>query len=127
MLMRALLPLTAHETSGAARIRHSLRPLDFEGEEILANLGQIVPRDRETISTSSLRTQGTHNPGRSLLNTLEQQPLPLSTLVVMGPCVRRDDSRVRGRNAPRAVDSCLLCFDIESGSAQIGRGLGPQD
>jgi hypothetical protein len=24
----------AHETAGAARIRHSLRPLIFEGEEI---------------------------------------------------------------------------------------------
>jgi len=34
MLMRALFVHTAHETAGAARIRHSLRPLFGEGEEI---------------------------------------------------------------------------------------------
>jgi hypothetical protein len=50
MLMRALSVHVAHEIAGAARIRHSLRPLFFEGEEILANLGRYVPRDRETIS-----------------------------------------------------------------------------
>src|SRR5258707_5128390 len=32
MLMRALLVHTAHEIAGAARIRHSLRPLIFERE-----------------------------------------------------------------------------------------------
>ena len=38
----------AHETAGAARIRHSLRPLIGEGGKFLANLGRIAPRDRET-------------------------------------------------------------------------------
>src|SRR3979411_1361324 len=33
MLMRALLVHIAHETSGAARIRHSLRPLNSRGRE----------------------------------------------------------------------------------------------
>ena len=41
------LPL-AHETAGAARIRHSLLP-QFEGERY-ANLGQVVPRERERAS-----------------------------------------------------------------------------
>src|SRR5882724_13606001 len=47
MLMRALSVHIAHETSGAARIRHSLRPLIGEGEEILANLGRNASRERE--------------------------------------------------------------------------------
>src|SRR6266700_1047634 len=34
MLMRALFVHIAHEIAGAARIRHSLRPLTIEGEEI---------------------------------------------------------------------------------------------
>ena len=41
----------AHETAGAARIRHSLRPLFGEGEEISAKLGHIVPRDRKVSSS----------------------------------------------------------------------------
>jgi hypothetical protein len=49
MLMCALLLPIAHETAGAARIRHSLRPLFGEGEEYLANLGRIGPRDRESV------------------------------------------------------------------------------
>jgi hypothetical protein len=32
MLMRALSVHIAHETAGAARIRHSLRPLYFRGQ-----------------------------------------------------------------------------------------------
>jgi len=41
--------LIAHGTSGAARIRHSLRPLDFEGGKFPANLGRIVPREYEAV------------------------------------------------------------------------------
>ena len=40
----------AHETAGAARIRHSLRPLFDEGGKLLAKLGQSVPREYETVS-----------------------------------------------------------------------------
>ena len=40
----------AHETAGAARIRHSLRPLTIEGEEFPANLGRIASREREGVS-----------------------------------------------------------------------------
>src|SRR5258705_8900735 len=51
MLMRALPVHTAHETSGAARIRHSLRPLYFRGRRLLANLGPIGPRECGGVSS----------------------------------------------------------------------------
>jgi len=76
MLVCSFSALFAHEIAGAARIRHSLRPLDFwEARKIIANLGRIVPRERETISTSSrpsaqLRT----TPGRQ--REMTQTPLP---------------------------------------------------
>jgi hypothetical protein len=41
---------TAHEIAGAARIRHSLRPLFREGERFQANLGQSEPREYEAVS-----------------------------------------------------------------------------
>jgi hypothetical protein len=45
MLMRALSVHIAHETAGAARIRHSLRPLYLRGRRLLANLGRNAPRE----------------------------------------------------------------------------------
>jgi hypothetical protein len=39
----------AHETAGAARTRHSLRPLYLRGAEFLSNLGRFAPRDRKII------------------------------------------------------------------------------
>jgi hypothetical protein len=50
MLMRALSVHTAHETAGAARIRHSLRPLFSEVAKITANLGRNASREGETVS-----------------------------------------------------------------------------
>src|SRR3979409_1537583 len=44
MLMCALLLPIAHETAGAARIRHSLRPV-FGGGKFPANLGRNAPRE----------------------------------------------------------------------------------
>jgi len=41
MLMRALFVHIAHEIAGAARIRHSLRPLNFEGEDYLQDPGAM--------------------------------------------------------------------------------------
>ena len=41
MLMRALSVHIAHETAGAARIRHSLRPLISWGERILKTSGEM--------------------------------------------------------------------------------------
>jgi hypothetical protein len=40
----------AHETAGAARIRHSLRPLIGEGERFFPQLGRSAPRERKSIS-----------------------------------------------------------------------------
>jgi hypothetical protein len=39
MLVRALSVHIARETAGAARIRHSLRPLSFEGEDFRKTSG----------------------------------------------------------------------------------------
>src|SRR4029079_18172134 len=49
MLMCALFLPIAHETAGAARIRHSLRPLFGEGDELQANLGRNATRQRDTV------------------------------------------------------------------------------
>src|SRR5689334_30806 len=51
MLMRALFVHTAHETAGAARIRHSLRPLTTEGVRVPANLGRITSRECEGVAS----------------------------------------------------------------------------
>src|ERR1700704_896928 len=60
MLMRALFVHIAHEIAGAARIRHSLRPLNLERAELLANLGRIASRERRHISSVVTR----HRVGR---------------------------------------------------------------
>src|ERR1700687_6322642 len=39
----------AHGTAGAARIRHSPRPLISRRETFRANLGRIAPREREVM------------------------------------------------------------------------------
>src|SRR4029078_3102710 len=51
MLMCALFLPIAHETAGAARIRHSLRPLFYRGRRVTPNLGRNAPRDREGVSS----------------------------------------------------------------------------
>src|SRR5437762_2924758 len=45
MLVCALFVHIAHETAGAARIRHSLRPF-LRGRELPVNLGRLALRDR---------------------------------------------------------------------------------
>jgi hypothetical protein len=50
MLVCALFVHIAHETAGAARIRHSLRPLTIEGERFFHNSGRNAPRERDTVS-----------------------------------------------------------------------------
>ena len=62
MLVCALFVHIAHETAGAARTRSSLRPLIGEGEELLANLGQIVPREGEGVSIV-IPGRAKHEPG----------------------------------------------------------------
>jgi hypothetical protein len=52
MLVRASSLSIAHETAGAACIRHSLRPPVFEGE-LYARPGRVAPREREVMSLGS--------------------------------------------------------------------------
>ena len=56
--VRTLLPI-AHETAGAARIRHSLRPLFGEGVRIPANLGRNAPRECERMFSVIARSEAT--------------------------------------------------------------------
>jgi hypothetical protein len=49
--------LFAHETAGAACTRSSLRPLFFEGERY-ANLGQMMSRERGSVSHRHARAGG---------------------------------------------------------------------
>ena len=46
--------LLAHETAGAARTRHSLRPLFQEAQTSLQNLGRNAPRERGRSSSPAL-------------------------------------------------------------------------
>jgi hypothetical protein len=61
MLMRALSTQLAHETSGAARIRHSLRPLDLEGVSYLQSSGAMC-RENEKPFLVVPANAGTHTP-----------------------------------------------------------------
>jgi hypothetical protein len=54
MLVCANCTLLAHETAGAARTRHSLRPLLQERGNEIAKLGQRVPRERLHSSSPGL-------------------------------------------------------------------------
>src|SRR5260221_4517836 len=56
MLMRALSVHIAHEIAGAARIRHSLRPLIGEGEHRRKTRAQCAARSRTHIQLSSSAT-----------------------------------------------------------------------
>src|SRR6267142_5964988 len=55
MLMRALLVHTANETSGAARIRHSLRPLISRGRENNLQTSGASCRENAKLYQPSLR------------------------------------------------------------------------
>src|SRR6478736_497018 len=65
----------AHETAGAARIRHSLRPLFGEGVRIPANLGRNAPRDREHIS-GVIPGRAEHEPGIHRAAEFEERWIP---------------------------------------------------
>src|SRR5215216_7194663 len=55
----------AHETAGAARIRHSLRPLNWRGRNDLQNFGRIAPRECElTLCCRFVRHSSTSEGGR---------------------------------------------------------------
>ena len=56
--MRALSVHTAHETSGAARIRHPLRPLISEGESYLQTSGAMRREIAKSYSVVIVREGG---------------------------------------------------------------------
>jgi hypothetical protein len=56
--MRALLVHVAHEIAGAARIRHSLRPLTIEGTEIFLQTSGALRRENVKLYPPSLRPVG---------------------------------------------------------------------
>jgi hypothetical protein len=63
MLMRALLVHVAHEIAGAARIRHSLRPLISRGRENNLQTSGAMRRENAKLYPPSLRAQRS-NPSR---------------------------------------------------------------
>jgi hypothetical protein len=68
LLLVCVLPLQhAHETAGAAGIRHSPRPL--WGRKTNANLGRIVPRDREVAFAEAAFAIGTVIASEATLNS----------------------------------------------------------
>jgi hypothetical protein len=117
----------AHETAGAARTRSSLRPLLFWGERICKTRAHRVARTWSYIQPSSLRTQG---PIRRVLSfrqwsgRLSIQPTP----GVMGPCVRRDDSRERSNHQrhceERSDEAIHSLFARQNGLLRFARNDG---
>ena len=54
----------AHETAGAARIRHSLRPLNWRGRNDLQNFGHFMPRECKTaFCEDSIHVSSRRRPG----------------------------------------------------------------
>jgi hypothetical protein len=106
----------AHETAGAARIRHSLRPLISEGENFLQTSGATRRENAKAHPPLSVKSQphtrrrpgpepGPISTNVSCCATLELQSLSPRSSVVVDPGVRRDDDeRVRWR-AKRACHS----------------------
>src|ERR1700726_845353 len=58
MLMRALSVHIGRDTAGAARIRHSLRPLISRGRKIPAQLGRNASRERRHTFSVIVREGG---------------------------------------------------------------------
>src|SRR5258707_9523561 len=89
MLMRALLVHIAHETAGAARTRHSLRPLYFRGRRLLANLGHFVPRECECVSWRDVSKRLRHPEVRALRRTCAVGRASKDESATDGPVVLR--------------------------------------
>jgi hypothetical protein len=98
----------AHETSGAARTRSSLRPLFFRGETICKARAQCVARmlecvNRDHPSTSSRRRPGPIAPGVGCEGRHPPHCRNENTRR-MGPRLRGDDGGGRAGN-PRSVQA----------------------
>ena len=108
MLMRALSVHIAHETAGAARIRHSLRPLTIEGDESTANLGRNAPRERRHTSAVIVRLDRTTQYSRDANDGTEKpRRTGSSAFAEDDSCVWSD--AIRRHHKERGDDSSAAC------------------
>jgi hypothetical protein len=80
---------STHEAAGAASIRHSLRPLSFEGH-YQAKLGRIAPREYDVTSTSltNYPDAGAARPSLIVEPDPDQQALPFAPANKRAGCFR---------------------------------------
>src|SRR2546423_12496700 len=103
MLMRASTTTIAHETSGAARIRHSLRPLISRGRENnLQTSGAMRRENAATYSTVIVRPDRTTQYSRDADDRTDK---PRRT---GSPAFAEDDSGEWGRTI-RVIASAATC------------------
>src|SRR4051812_23326723 len=106
MLVRALSTHYAHETSGAARIRHSLRPLDFGGREKYLQTSGAMRRENGKLYPPSLRgALATKQSTYPLCRAMDCFAALAMTVVYGHPCVlqwRTRPSQPRRCRAQRA-------------------------
>jgi len=86
MLVCTIFDPIAHETAGAARTRHSLRPLTTEGGKLLAKLGRNASRECSRILGVVPAQAGTQ-----YSRDADDEPIGRG---VLGPRFRGDDSGV---------------------------------
>ena len=110
MLMRALLTTIAHETSGAARIRHSLRPLDFRGRENnLQTSGEMRRENATSCSVSSSRKRGPMRRVGDDSGSASYLECLVATTTGCGFGSPRSRRSVRGKNSRVATSACSNC------------------
>src|SRR6266576_1822594 len=114
MLMRALSVHIAHETAGAARIRHSLRPLTIEGVKFTCKpRTHRVARMRTHILLSSPGLTGRPSiPETSMIETRSRGVLdhPLSRMMT-ALCDAAPSASLRAqRSNPSGSEGSMDCF-----------------
>ena len=107
MLVCALFAQFAHETAGAARTRHPLLPLHFERDNVDADLGQTVPRERGAMFGKSTDTR-CHRPRMRVIQYAAASRLKLRCLWNAGsPAFAGDDERNEFENQNRNLTASL--------------------
>src|SRR6267154_2283246 len=108
MLMRALSVHIAHETAGAARIRHSPRPLTIEGVKFTCKpRAQYVARMQKHITLSSFATGSAEWPPDDRLRRTMQYSRDVNDRTEKprrtGSPAFADDDRIVGRRTIRVI------------------------
>ena len=88
MLVCALFTTIAHETAGAARIRHSLRPLFSRGRENYLQTSGASCREIAKLRLAVIASEATHN---AVVPALSRDPYAAAGVVGKG----NNDQRVR--------------------------------